>query len=153
MSQAIRSVTSTWMDQPFHVPSTRQDPFAVRTAPPPRQRNVNIASAESHRSPFSGPQFATPGNHNMSNIVLSPGLPHKILIDGYSQPAFGKIELAVPPLQHRRTLDHYLYSHLSSITRRDRNQVIQKFTSWSTPNNAKMFMVDQLWLWILDNGT
>jgi hypothetical protein len=80
---------------------------------------------------------------------LTPGMPHRILSQGYTKLSEGQNELGVPPLQHRRTLDHYLYSHLASINRRDRDQVIQKSTAQF---GSKMFMVDQLWIWVLDNG-
>ena len=81
--------------------------------------------------------------------VLSPGMLHKILIQGYLKPgASGE----VPPLQIRRTLDHYFYSHLASTSRRDHDQVIQRYTAEFIDVDPKMFMVDQLWLWVLDDG-
>ena len=81
--------------------------------------------------------------------VLSPGMLHKILIQGYLKPgAAGE----VPPLQIRRTPDHYFYSHLASTSRRDHDQVIQRYTAEFVDMDPKMFMVDQLWLWVLDDG-
>ncbi|XDG08902.1 hypothetical protein ABKA04_008517 [Annulohypoxylon sp. FPYF3050] len=69
---------------------------------------------------------------------------------GYMKPGPGG---EVPPLQIRRTLDHYFYSHLASTSARDRDQVIQRYTYEFDNVNTKMFMVDQLWLWVLDDDT
>jgi hypothetical protein len=56
----------------------------------------------------------------------------------------------VSPLQVRRTLDRYLYVHLENNNKRDSDQVILRYTSrWPNP---RLFVVDQLWLWILNDG-
>lgn len=72
-----------------------------------------------------------------------------MLIQGYLKSGAGG---EVPPLQIRRTLDHYFYSHLDNTSKRDSDQVVQRYTSKIMDMEPKMFMVDQLWLWILDNG-
>lgn len=54
----------------------------------------------------------------------------------------------IPPLQPRRTLDQYFYTHLENTSLRDKDQVVYRYTE-----RSKIFMVDQLWLWVLDNGT
>jgi hypothetical protein len=53
-------------------------------------------------------------------------------------------------LQPRRTLDQYFYTHLESTFQRDADQVIYRYTMGMS--DAKIFMVDQLWLWILNEG-
>lgn len=57
----------------------------------------------------------------------------------------------MPPLQLRRTLDQYYYTHLASTEGRDADQVVLRYTKQASPE-PKIFMVDQLWLWILNNG-
>ncbi|KAH6955850.1 hypothetical protein BKA56DRAFT_231914 [Ilyonectria sp. MPI-CAGE-AT-0026] len=81
---------------------------------------------------------------------IPPGILHKMLIQGYLKSGAGG---EVPPLQIRRTLDHYFYSHLDNTSKRDSDQVVQRYTSKIMDMEPKMFMVDQLWLWILDNDT
>jgi hypothetical protein len=56
----------------------------------------------------------------------------------------------MPPLQLRRTLDQYFYTHLKNTSQRDSDQVVYKHTKLTF--EPKIFMVDQLWLWILDDG-
>lgn len=56
----------------------------------------------------------------------------------------------IPLLQPRRTLDQYFYTHLESTSQRDADQVVYRYTRGTS--EAKMFMVDQLWLWILNEG-
>jgi hypothetical protein len=70
------------------------------------------------------------------------------LIKGYLLPTnYGE----TPPLQLRRTLDQYFYTHLESTSHRDSDQVIYRYMK-KHGLAPKMFMVDQLWLWILNNG-
>jgi len=57
----------------------------------------------------------------------------------------------IPPLQLRRTLDQYYYTHLVNTAGRDSDQVVLRYTRQTSPE-PKIFMVDQLWLWILNNG-
>lgn len=53
------------------------------------------------------------------------------------------------PLQPRRTLDQYFYSHLDNTAHRDKDQVVYRYTKDEEP---KIFMVDQMWLWIINGG-
>jgi hypothetical protein len=57
----------------------------------------------------------------------------------------------IPPLQLRRTLDQYFYTHLSNTDQRDRDQVVWRYTR-DAGVEPKIFMVDQVWLWVLDKG-
>jgi len=56
----------------------------------------------------------------------------------------------IPALQPRRTLDQYFYTHLESTSLRDSDQVVYRYTTGTS--EAKIFMVDQLWMWILNEG-
>jgi len=56
-----------------------------------------------------------------------------------------------PPLQLRRTLDQYYYTHLVSTAGRDGDQVVLRYTRKNSLE-PKIFMVDQLRLWILNDG-
>ncbi|TPX21918.1 hypothetical protein DIZ76_015883 [Coccidioides immitis] len=71
------------------------------------------------------------------------------LVKGYFSPS----NPGDSPLQLRRTLDQYFYTHLAHMSERNTGgQVIQRYTQehFAEP---KMWMVDQLWLWILNNDT
>lgn len=57
-----------------------------------------------------------------------------------------------PGLQLRRTLDQYIYAGIETTSRRDDDQVVYRYTRDNFPKGAKIFMVDQLWLWILGGG-
>ncbi|KAK3988722.1 magnesium transport protein cora [Cladorrhinum sp. PSN332] len=76
---------------------------------------------------------------------------------------------AYPPLHPRRTLDQAYYGALRSTTSRDRDQVVYRGTS-AEPHDcvgmevcpqckedvrktSRIIMVDQLWLWVLDENT
>jgi hypothetical protein len=73
----------------------------------------------------------------------------EVLIKAYSLPnVFGQL----PPLQLRRTLDQYFYTHLASTYERDMDQVVLRYTQNGSGIEPKIFMVDQLWLWVLNEG-
>ena len=55
-----------------------------------------------------------------------------------------------PPLHIRRTLDQSYFWTLEDTTSRDKDQVVYRGTRGGTNWNARVVMVDQLWLWILD---
>ncbi|KAF7939003.1 uncharacterized protein EAE98_001339 [Botrytis deweyae] len=57
------------------------------------------------------------------------------------------------PLQIRRTLDQYFYSHLVNTSQRDSDQVVYRYMRDKTSYDPKMFMVDQLWLWVISDET
>ncbi|KAK5991971.1 hypothetical protein PT974_05367 [Cladobotryum mycophilum] len=73
--------------------------------------------------------------------------PHVNLIRGYGIPD----ETGQLGLQPRRTLDQYFYPYLDNTLHRDKDQVVYRYTN-QHQNDAKIFMVDQLWLWILNGG-
>lgn len=55
-------------------------------------------------------------------------------------------------LHMRRTLDQYFY-HGIDTTQRDNDQVVWRYCDkYRRPEEPKLFMVDQLWMWILGGG-
>ncbi|KAK8073492.1 hypothetical protein PG994_004391 [Apiospora phragmitis] len=62
---------------------------------------------------------------------------------------------ADPPLHIRRTLDQYYFVTLDDTSDRDKDQVVYRGTLDKTKNRTqrRVVMVDQLWLWILDDNT
>ncbi|KLJ07588.1 hypothetical protein EMPG_16946 [Blastomyces silverae] len=70
------------------------------------------------------------------------------LVKGYLSP----LNPADSPLHLRRTLDQYFYTHLTNTTARDDGQVVYRYTrdNFAEP---KIFMIDQLWLWVLNDNT
>lgn len=55
-----------------------------------------------------------------------------------------------PPLHPRRTLDQFFY-HGIDTSARDTDQVVYRYCKENN-DEPKVFMVDQLWLWILGKG-
>ncbi|GAB1312463.1 hypothetical protein MFIFM68171_02673 [Madurella fahalii] len=58
-----------------------------------------------------------------------------------------------PPLHIRRTLDQFYFHTLEDTNDRDRDQVVYRGTEAVEDGGKRIIMVDQLWLWILDNNT
>lgn len=59
-----------------------------------------------------------------------------------------------PPLHIRRTLDQSHFLNLKDTSHRDQDQVVYRATRlpWYMPGNlARVVMVDQLWMWLLDD--
>ncbi|KAF3015892.1 hypothetical protein E8E14_009873 [Neopestalotiopsis sp. 37M] len=56
------------------------------------------------------------------------------------------------PLHIRRTLDQYYFLTLDNTSERDRDQVVYRGTR-SLSLTTRVVMVDQLWMWILDDHT
>ena len=63
-----------------------------------------------------------------------------------------KGKAAETSLHIRRTLDQSYFLNLKDTSQRDRDQVVYRATKWQG-NLARVVMVDQLWLWILDERT
>jgi hypothetical protein len=61
----------------------------------------------------------------------------------------------IPPLHGRRTLDQSYYWKLENTERRDEDQVVYRGTKAgnSIYRTTRVVMVDQLWLYILDDST
>lgn len=56
-----------------------------------------------------------------------------------------------PPLHPRRTLKQYYFPSRKDLSEQDRDQVVYRDTS-RTVFPKPLVMVDQLWLWILDDS-
>jgi hypothetical protein len=116
--------------------------------------------------------FETHGNRREIAAVIRPlagkpggwadSSPEADIIQGY----FNSKEA---PVHCRRTLDQFYYHMLESTDRRDMDQVMfksaKRFTGEPFPDNESVsarttenlndlpvVMVDQLWLWIVDDG-
>ncbi|KAM7219083.1 hypothetical protein V8F06_005521 [Rhypophila decipiens] len=59
------------------------------------------------------------------------------------------------PLHCRRTLDQYSYYMLETTERRDKDQVVYRWAKeqGKAKSQIPLLMIDQLWLWILPDGT
>jgi hypothetical protein len=77
-----------------------------------------------------------------SGSANMPVLKEEFLIEAYL--------FNTPPLHLRRTLDQYYYYAIDTGAR-DQDQVVWRYCK-SRVRPRKLFMVDQLWLWILSNG-
>ncbi|QSS48970.1 serine/threonine-protein kinase ripk4 [Histoplasma capsulatum var. duboisii H88] len=105
-----------------------------------------------------GTTFDIPGNDGQpadatANRTKSedtkPAIPFdEHLVKGYLSP----LSPTDSPLHLRRTLDQYFYTHLTDTAARDRGQVVYRYTLKNSAE-PKIFMVDQLWLWILNDNT
>ncbi|KAI0159824.1 hypothetical protein GGR57DRAFT_438740 [Xylariaceae sp. FL1272] len=83
--------------------------------------------------------------------VENPQNLYKHLLEGYYFRQDFPMESAA--LQIRRTLDQYFYAHYDTEIR-DQDQVVYRyFRDVLHSEEPKMFMVDQLWLWVLGRGT
>lgn len=61
-----------------------------------------------------------------------------------------------PPLHIRRTLDQYYFATLDDTSQRDKDQVVYRGTKAGQSHHShgtRVVMVDQLWLWILDDSS
>lgn len=129
------------------------DAWSMRRLPTRRPKAKNAGGESNADNNSDGSSSTTehvePEVNNRPGNINDPGVLHKLLIQGYLKP---EAEGDVPPLQIRRTLDHYFYSQLESTSRRDDDQVVLRYTSEFVDVKPKMFMVDQLWLWVLDDG-
>ncbi len=71
------------------------------------------------------------------------------LVKAYLQP---DVPGEVLSLQPRCTLDQYLYTHLDTTREQDRDQVVLRYTTGVPGMEPKLIMVDQLWIWIINQG-
>ncbi|KAE9366832.1 hypothetical protein N431DRAFT_384803 [Stipitochalara longipes BDJ] len=117
-------------DIPEEGPTTIED-VGDMTVPAPRQ-----------------PRRSDPQRAPTARVPL--GQVDEVLIKAYSLPnELGQLA----PLQLRRTLDQYFYTHLASTYERDTDQVVLRYTQNGLGIEPKIFMVDQLWLWVLNGDT
>ncbi|KAI0895389.1 hypothetical protein F4806DRAFT_80154 [Annulohypoxylon nitens] len=144
MSKAITKAIDSWT---IPLPTHDHIPAGEGEERQPGSDNSRLGSRDSNSRQS---QLHDRHSELSTDQATISGRLHDILFQGYMKPGLGG---EVPPLQIRRTLDHYFYSHLASTSARDRDQVIQRYTYEFDNVNTKMFMVDQLWLWVLDDDT
>ncbi|KAL9581543.1 MAG: hypothetical protein Q9212_003843 [Teloschistes hypoglaucus] len=97
---------------------------------------------ETHRNRKAMSKAIKDASEEKLNLMLKPHEGHtcdEMLIQAYLQ--------STPNLHIRRTLDQFYY-HAISTDRRDRDQVVYRYTR-DKKKEKMVFMVDQLWLWIL----
>ncbi|KAL8357149.1 hypothetical protein RB598_002125 [Gaeumannomyces tritici] len=75
--------------------------------------------------------------------LLGNATPDELLIRGYLRHK--------PGLHPRRTLDQYFY-HGIDTSQRDEDQVVYRYCLNSDTKSVKVFMVDQLWMWVIDRN-
>ncbi|KAJ3567999.1 hypothetical protein NPX13_g6570 [Xylaria arbuscula] len=110
--------------------------------------------------------FERRGNYRMQrNAMNNPSLPGEEETSAIIRAYFNHDKL---PLHCRRTLDQFTYTMLDNTDRRDRTQVMSRWakrnnmangrqsSQYSTPQpsddkNDPLLMVDQLWLWVLED--
>ncbi|KLU91340.1 ankyrin repeat and protein kinase domain-containing protein 1, partial [Magnaporthiopsis poae ATCC 64411] len=80
--------------------------------------------------------------HEEQMELLDHATPDELLIRGYL--------CHKPPLHPRRTLDQYFY-HGIDTTQRDEDQVVYRYCL-NNDKPLKVFMVDQLWLWVINRN-
>lgn len=80
--------------------------------------------------------------HREQMELLDHATPDELLIRGYL--------CHKPPLHPRRTLDQYFY-HGIDTTQRDEDQVVYRYCL-NNGKPPKVFMVDQLWLWVINRN-
>ncbi|KAK3343649.1 hypothetical protein B0T25DRAFT_303623 [Lasiosphaeria hispida] len=105
--------------------------------PPPPGSGLRPRQPYPHQPPHAGVhrlQQNDPHWHLISGYYLGPG------VYGHA-----------PPLQLRRTLDKYFYTHLQTDDPRNTDQVVARATS-EAPSPV-LFVVDQLWVWIVNGDT
>jgi hypothetical protein len=123
-------------------PSTSKHELIVQTQiPPPDPQPVDHSEQQSGPPTMLPPaapkpkDWAQPPRENLNDHLI-----RGYLVSG----EVGKVRF-----QPRRTLHQYSYSHLENVTKRDDDQVVYKYTCQPDDKEAKLFMVDQLCLWIL----
>lgn len=130
------------------VPEGRQSPTAANTSQPmqPRKGPQNVikwlASANPPKRKKTKDRWETIQETKEMN-------PNELHIRGYGVPEDNR----QIPFQPRQSLDQYYYSQLENTSARDKDQVVYRYTN--NPRNStepKIFMVDQLWMWLINGG-
>jgi hypothetical protein len=136
------------------MPEPAEEPQDHRTG---EERNIG-AESNSH----NGPTGATNADQRSLRSQHAPQIPpsrrvpkekilpptrnlNEHLIRGY-------YELRSLAYQPRRTLDQYAYAEINTSSHRENEQVVYRYTKDDPLRGKKIFMVDQLWLWVLDRS-
>lgn len=130
------------------VPDGRQGPIPPNVAQPmkPRKGPPRVIEWLSSAPPPRSKKTKAPWETIQETREMNPNELH---IRGYSvSEPNGQI-----PFQPRLSLDQYYYSQLENTAARDKDQVVYRYTN--NPQNStdpKIFMVDQLWMWLINGG-
>lgn len=152
MGRAIKNAHRAASEDPRGNPA--KDPFPQTGR---RGTFTNVATVvqkawRAKKSPHSKP---LPGRIQLARyFYLLAKLASDIPSDPHSR-LFRANLLRKPPMHPRRTLDQYYFSTLKDTTSRDRDQVVYRGTKIEKPDwkhEPRIVMVDQLWLWILDDS-
>lgn len=130
------------------VPEGRQGPIPPNVNQPmkPRKGPPRVIEWLSSAPPPRSKKTKAPWETIQETREMNPNELH---IRGYSvSEPNGQI-----PFQPRLSLDQYYYSQLENTAARDKDQVVYRYTN--NPQNStepKIFMVDQLWMWLINGG-
>jgi hypothetical protein len=113
----------------------------------PKAASTSKTQPEQSNARLSKKTTAIPAPRKTKRVRIAPpsGNLHEHLIYGYYNPERTEY-------QPRRTLDQYGYAGIESTSHRDDDQVIYRYTKSDPLAVRKIFMVDQLWMWVLGNG-
>ncbi|RYO80935.1 hypothetical protein DL766_007498 [Monosporascus sp. MC13-8B] len=139
-----------------------EDPHSATRETEAVQTQVHDTEGKEPEKPETGvyeQHPASPQSRNKSNQSKQPQQhqdepldrthPYLHLIRGYFQQGMAGETTSWQP---RRSLDAYFYHHLPSTMHRDGDQVVLRYTrNHQLP--VRIFMVDQLWMWILGDRT
>ncbi|KAF7591350.1 hypothetical protein BBP40_001628 [Aspergillus hancockii] len=106
-----------------------------------KHRNMNDQTREKHNNQGEGLASSTP--HQKSEIKNAFAGQYEAMIDRISR----RIE------HEPMTLDQYYYAALSDTGEGDNDQVISRYINDKLSSRRKILMVDQLWLWVVDEKT
>lgn len=85
---------------------------------------------------------------------MNTDLDERLIRDGLTSKQTEDDKISEPLLHIRRTLDQSHFLNLNDTSHRDQDQVVYRATrlAWHVPGNlTRVIMVDQLWIWILDD--
>ncbi|KAK4223068.1 magnesium transport protein cora [Podospora fimiseda] len=143
-----------------------------------RQARQQFAQSQTHTQDTLVPSISAPSPNPNVSVDRKRALAHMLTaaaalmeaIDLHTEELLmTKYLHAAPPMHPRRTLDQAYYGALRSTSSRDRDQVVYRATS-AEPHDCigmevcpqcredvrktpRIIMVDQLWLWVLDENT
>jgi hypothetical protein len=137
-------------------PPTIQDSTGINTESETKQTGKSTGADETSATGVldesSEPPLSTKEKPEDKPKARNPRIPldkvDEALVKAYLIP-YNPVEA---PLQIRRTLDQYFYTHLSNTSQRDSDQVVYRYMRDRTSYEPKIFMVDQLWLWVLSDS-
>lgn len=147
----IARAWSTGRAPTIHHSSRNMDAASFRTFPPRGLASHETAGAKAQSLPSEAAKPSAVRGEGEKRQDVSRRHTSTSLQDALILGYMGGTHVDDRGFQPRRTLDQYKYSHLGSIKERDGDQVVYRHTK-SRHQEAKLFMVDQLWLWVLEES-